>query len=180
MKLIVLSTRRGARARGRMAVRPPPDDRAIVASLDTAYQAAVKANDAQTMDRILTDDFILVIGNGTVYTKADLLKQARDKSVDLRAPGSHAADRADVLRQYRRRDGAALDQGDEQGAGVRLQGVVQRHLREARRAAGATPSARRARTCPERRYTARASAVLTFLSPRSSSSALAQPKPTRM
>jgi ketosteroid isomerase-like protein len=56
------------------------DDRAIVAALDSAYQFAVKMNDAQTMDRILTDDFILVTGNGTVYTKADLLKSARDRS----------------------------------------------------------------------------------------------------
>ena len=56
------------------------DDRALVASLDTAYQFAVKMNDAPTMDRILTDDFILVTGNGSVYTKGDLLKQARERS----------------------------------------------------------------------------------------------------
>lgn len=55
-------------------------DRAAVAALDTKYQAAVKANDAPTMDRILADDFVLVTGKGKSFTKADLLKSARDKS----------------------------------------------------------------------------------------------------
>ena len=32
------------------------DDRKAVAALDTEYQAAVKKNDAATMDRILADD----------------------------------------------------------------------------------------------------------------------------
>jgi len=50
-----------------------------VADLDTQYQAAVERNDAETMARILLDDFVLVVGNGTVYTKADLLKSARAK-----------------------------------------------------------------------------------------------------
>ena len=52
-----------------------------VARLDTEYQAAVKANDAATMDRILADDFVLVLGSGKTYTKADLLQSAREKSV---------------------------------------------------------------------------------------------------
>ena len=56
------------------------DDRAMVAALDTEYQAAVRANDAATMDRILADDFVLVLGNGTTASKADLLKEARDKT----------------------------------------------------------------------------------------------------
>lgn len=53
------------------------DDKKAVAALDTQYQAAVKTNDATTMDRILADDFILVTGSGKIYTKADLLKDAR-------------------------------------------------------------------------------------------------------
>ena len=53
------------------------DDRKTVAALDTQYQAAVKANDAATMDRILADDFVLVTGSGKTYTKGDLLKDAR-------------------------------------------------------------------------------------------------------
>ena len=55
------------------------DDIAAVAALDTRYQAAVKANDAAAMAEILADDFILVIGNGAVSTKADLLKEAEDR-----------------------------------------------------------------------------------------------------
>ena len=51
-----------------------------VAALDTEYQAAVAKNDADTMARILADDFVLVTGNGTVYTKEDLLKEARAKN----------------------------------------------------------------------------------------------------
>jgi ketosteroid isomerase-like protein len=59
---------------------PAADDRAAVATLDDAYQAAVKGNDAATMDRILADGFMLVTGQGAAYTKSDLLKQARDRS----------------------------------------------------------------------------------------------------
>src|SRR6266576_802781 len=55
-------------------------DEAAVAALDTQYQAAVKINDAATMDRILADDFVLVTGKGVTYNKADLLKAAREKS----------------------------------------------------------------------------------------------------
>jgi ketosteroid isomerase-like protein len=57
------------------------DDESIVAALDTEYQEAVKNNDVVTMDRILADDFVLVTGNGRVYTKADLLKEAAEKTV---------------------------------------------------------------------------------------------------
>ena len=52
-----------------------------MAALDTQYQAAVKANDAETMERILADDFVLVNGRGTVSTKADLLAEARSRRV---------------------------------------------------------------------------------------------------
>src|SRR6184192_1133616 len=55
------------------------NDEKAVAALDTEYQAAVKANDVATMDRILADDFVLVTGVGKTYTKADLLEQARNK-----------------------------------------------------------------------------------------------------
>lgn len=57
----------------------PADDAKAVAALDTEYQAAVERNDAATMARILGDDMVLVVGKGTVYAKADLLKSARDK-----------------------------------------------------------------------------------------------------
>ena len=57
------------------------DDEKAVAALDTEYQAAVKANDAATMDRILADDFVLVTGLGKIYAKADLLNEARSKRI---------------------------------------------------------------------------------------------------
>jgi len=59
----------------------PTDDAKTVAALDTEYQAAVKNNDAATMDRILADDFVVVVGSGKVYTKADLLQMARTRMV---------------------------------------------------------------------------------------------------
>ena len=55
------------------------NDADSVAALDTRYQAAVKANDAATMDRILADDFVLVTGHGGASTKAELIKQAQEK-----------------------------------------------------------------------------------------------------
>jgi ketosteroid isomerase-like protein len=59
---------------------PSADDAATVARLDTKYQAAVKANDWAAMDAILADDFVLVTGSGKVFTKADLLNAARNKT----------------------------------------------------------------------------------------------------
>ena len=58
----------------------PQDDAKTVAALDTEYQAAVKANDAATMDRILDDDFVLVTGRGKTFTKGDLLQEAGTRS----------------------------------------------------------------------------------------------------
>jgi ketosteroid isomerase-like protein len=56
-------------------------DEKAVAAVDTQYQAAVKINDADTMDRILADDFVVVLGTGQIYTKSDLLNMARTKRV---------------------------------------------------------------------------------------------------
>jgi ketosteroid isomerase-like protein len=61
--------------------RSSADDEKAVAALDTEYQAAVKRNDPATMDRLLADDFVLVTGLGKIYTKADLLEEARSKRV---------------------------------------------------------------------------------------------------
>jgi ketosteroid isomerase-like protein len=57
------------------------EDAKIVAALDTKYQAAVKSNDAATMDQILADDFVLVNGRGKVSSKADLIEAARKKEI---------------------------------------------------------------------------------------------------
>ena len=54
-----------------------PSDRDIVAKLDRTYQAAVKRNDADTMDRILHPDFQLVLGSGRKISRADLLGESR-------------------------------------------------------------------------------------------------------
>ncbi|HEY7111499.1 MAG TPA: nuclear transport factor 2 family protein [Thermoanaerobaculia bacterium] len=58
----------------------PASDAKTVAALDTAYQAAVKANDAEGMARILADDFVLVTGRGKVFSKKDLLDETRKKA----------------------------------------------------------------------------------------------------
>jgi ketosteroid isomerase-like protein len=57
------------------------DERLVVAKLDREFQAAVKINDAQTMQRILHKDMILVLGNGTTNTRDDLLREAREKRI---------------------------------------------------------------------------------------------------
>jgi ketosteroid isomerase-like protein len=63
------------------AIGDPAEDPKTVAALDAQYQAAVKSNDAATMDRILADDFVVVLGSGKVYTKADLLQFAKTRRV---------------------------------------------------------------------------------------------------
>ena len=55
---------------------------AIVAALDTEYQAAVERNDWRAMDRILHPDFTLVLGNGKVYSRAELIESARDRHIE--------------------------------------------------------------------------------------------------
>lgn len=57
------------------------DDRTAIMVLDATYQAAVKANDVAAMDKLLADDFVLVTGSGKAFTKADLLKEARNATI---------------------------------------------------------------------------------------------------
>ena len=64
---------------GSAAAETMKSDAEIVAALDTEYQAAVERNDAETMNRILAEDFVLVLGNGSVHDKAELLNDARTK-----------------------------------------------------------------------------------------------------
>jgi len=56
------------------------DPSQVVAKLDTDFQAAVKANDANAMERILGENMILVLGNGTTNTREELLRDAREKA----------------------------------------------------------------------------------------------------
>jgi uncharacterized protein (TIGR02246 family) len=64
-----------------MASAGPEEDRRVVAALDTAYQAAVERNDADAMAMIQHEDMILVLGDGTVATGAQLIQLARSKDV---------------------------------------------------------------------------------------------------
>ncbi len=57
------------------------DDRAEVAALDLAFQAAVKRNDADAMDKILHERFALVQGDVTDVTREQLLDSARRNEV---------------------------------------------------------------------------------------------------
>jgi ketosteroid isomerase-like protein len=52
-----------------------------IAALDTLDQKAVKNNDVATMDRILSEDFVLVTGKGRTQTKADLLKESSSGNI---------------------------------------------------------------------------------------------------
>jgi ketosteroid isomerase-like protein len=62
------------------AFAAPADDAKIVADLDTRYQAAVKLNDAETMGKILHEQFVLVTGTGAAFSKSDLIKSAQRRT----------------------------------------------------------------------------------------------------
>lgn len=64
-----------------VAAASPEEDRRTVAALDTEFQAAVKHNDAATIDRIHADDMILVLGNGKVVRGQELAERARRRAV---------------------------------------------------------------------------------------------------
>jgi ketosteroid isomerase-like protein len=57
------------------------DDRQAVSTLDIEFQEAVKRNDADTMARILHVDCVLVTGDGRIYTRDDMLNEARTQEM---------------------------------------------------------------------------------------------------
>ena len=57
------------------------DPQVIVSKMDVDYQDAVERNDWQAMDRILHPDFVLVIGDGTTYTRAQLIDSAKNRNI---------------------------------------------------------------------------------------------------
>lgn len=57
-------------------------DEETVAALDLAFQQAVKRNDADTIDRILHQNYWLVLGNGKVVTRQELIDEARAKTIE--------------------------------------------------------------------------------------------------
>lgn len=63
------------------AMASPSDDARTIAALDTAYQAAVERNDADSMAKILHPQMILVVGDGRVRTGEDLVRLARSGEV---------------------------------------------------------------------------------------------------
>jgi ketosteroid isomerase-like protein len=64
-----------------MALADADADRRAVAAADTAYQAAVERNDAEAMAAILGEGMVVVLGNGTVHTREDLLNSARQRAI---------------------------------------------------------------------------------------------------
>ena len=62
------------------AIASPVDDEKAVFQLDVEYQYATKTHDAATIRRIHADDMILVLGNGTVRTGAELEENARKRA----------------------------------------------------------------------------------------------------
>jgi ketosteroid isomerase-like protein len=61
------------------AAKLPSTDQETVARLDTEFQAAVKANDARTMSRILHKDMVLILGTGAISTREEQLQEARER-----------------------------------------------------------------------------------------------------
>jgi ketosteroid isomerase-like protein len=57
-------------------------DEASISALDLEFQRAVKVNDAATMDRILHDRYWLILGDGTVVTRQQLLDEARAQTTE--------------------------------------------------------------------------------------------------
>lgn len=74
---VMTETRQSAQPTERQAA-----DRAAIAALDLAFQQAVKVNDAVTIDRILHPDYWLVLGNGTVVTRDELIQEAKAKTIE--------------------------------------------------------------------------------------------------
>jgi ketosteroid isomerase-like protein len=62
-----------------LAYASPDDDRKTVAALDTEFQQAVKRHDVATIERILHEDMILVLGDGRTVSRNDIVQSARDK-----------------------------------------------------------------------------------------------------
>lgn len=61
-----------------------PKSEAAIKALDAEYQTAVYKNDAETIARLLPDDFVLVTGKGKVIRKADQVAEARAGEIAYR------------------------------------------------------------------------------------------------
>jgi hypothetical protein len=65
MHSILTTTAAALALAGALTAAPADDAKAIVAALDTQYQAAVKANDAAAMDRTLGQASIAPVAQGS-------------------------------------------------------------------------------------------------------------------
>ena len=80
--LASVATHRDQQIAAAVAAPPPtPDDEQIVAELDRAFQLAVKQNDVATMDRILHANYKLVLGDGRVVDRRELLEESRSNQI---------------------------------------------------------------------------------------------------
>lgn len=77
------------------------DDKAAVAALDTQYQAAVKANDADAMAKIPAPDFVLV--TGMVYATSDTYRRTSSGWRHVFGQASIAIPRREVARSSNHR-----------------------------------------------------------------------------
>ncbi len=106
-------------------------DAADVGDLDRRFQRAVKTNDVERIDAILHPSFALILGDGTVVTRAEILQEARDRVFDYEIqdedPGTQMVR---VMGRHRRRDCAPAHQGQDQEGreAVCAPALVQRHL----------------------------------------------------
>lgn len=57
------------------------EDRKSISVLDVELQHAVKHHDVATIERILHDDMILVLGDGRTFTRKDIVQSAREKQI---------------------------------------------------------------------------------------------------
>jgi ketosteroid isomerase-like protein len=57
-------------------------DANIISAIDTEYQAAVERNDWRAMDGILHPNFVLVLGDGTTYSRPQLIASAKDRNIE--------------------------------------------------------------------------------------------------
>lgn len=72
-------------------------DHDVVAGLDVAYQAAVKANDAETMDRILHPQFQLVLGTGLKVSRDRLIDNARKVAITYELQDEEAGSQSVIV-----------------------------------------------------------------------------------
>ena len=119
----------GADGAGEPGDRLRAKDRDLIVGLHAAYQMAVKRNDATTMRRILDDRFLLVLGDGKRYSRADVLASAANGKIRYENRTRTWTPKCARVWGHRRGYGANLGQRYQGRRGIRSPRLVQRHLR---------------------------------------------------